>query len=281
MKHWGTPAAVLCTILTIAQAGTPASSGTGTLEVRVEWQDYELGVTNAKVSIGERSLATDKRGECTFRDLDAGMHLVRVRAERYRPREPVLVEVKPGKTTRTSIPLTPRLRYYVLHLVKTGCMLYVLIIGLCLICINYFVSPQPYESLTWVGKAFALTGVLLAAARLPALMSGPFVALGAAATVVLVRYGRSWARTHVRPEEPPRPKLEERIAHRRQELEGRCGTTTSALRPAGTADFGSGSVEVVSAAGYMPQGIEVKVLSVRPGKVIVSPAETPAEAPSP
>ena len=249
----------------------------GKLTVRVVWKEYGTAVDKAKVRVAGQAAITDKKGECTLDGLAIGRHDVRVTARKFLQRQPVTIHVMAHQDNQIVVKLKPKPVYYVLHLIGAGATIYVFVFAMIMICLNYFVGFEPLESLTWSAGALVLASLLLAAFRLPPVTAIPLIAVEGLGAAILIRYAKAWARKHPPAKEPKeqKPTPEEKIAQKREALEGKVGITTSALRPSGTADFGAGNVEVTGQTGHISQNVKVRVESILPNKILVVPVEEP------
>jgi membrane-bound serine protease (ClpP class) len=54
-----------------------------------------------------------------------------------------------------------------------------------------------------------------------------------------------------------------------QDMVGRCGSTQTALRPAGIARFGDKRISVITEGEFIPKGSEVEIVSAKGSRVVV------------
>lgn len=125
------------------------------------------------------------------------------------------------------------------------------------------------------GVAFVVAGVILAWLAFGPLVAVAILLVLIAVLAVLVtsmvnaatkgnsRYGRIFLK-------------EKEELHTAQDMEvlvGRVGVATSALRPAGIADFDGVRLNVVTEGGFIEQGVNIRVLRVEGTKIMVGPVK--------
>jgi len=248
--------------------------------VCVKWEDYGTRIRKARVEVsglqGTTEVATtDAHGLCRFEDLSPGVYRVSVTKANWKQLDYTSLRLKPGQKENVVALLRPTLLASFVHLLKVGALFYVFVFGLMILCLNYFITPEPRASLAGLGLATVAASVLICAARMPALVWVPFAAVEVAATGALIHYGRRSARKRAQRSVSlaltTEPDAEEQLAWKRLELEGKVGTAATALRPTGLAEFGLGPIDVVARSGYVAPGTRVRVESVFTSKVIVTP----------
>jgi membrane-bound serine protease (ClpP class) len=145
-----------------------------------------------------------------------------------------------------------------------------LILGLVLILLEVFVIPG-LNIFGIIGFGTVCVGVLFAYTRLgpeAAAVIGVLGFGGTGALVWLLIRNRAWQRM-VRDERTDRASGYDSATGELEGLVGQIGTASTALRPAGRAQFGDRVVDVVADGGFIALGAAIEVLEVHGNRVVV------------
>lgn len=154
-----------------------------------------------------------------------------------------------------------------------GYALALLVVGFLLMLIEVFVIPG-FNIFGIIGFIAIVAGVYLAYAKMGLWSAVVVAAIGLLGTAILARFvlkTRGWQRL-VLDSATSREGGYDSVLPGRDELLGQLGKALTPLRPAGRAQLGERTVDVVTEGGFVECGTVIEVVHVAGNKVIVHEA---------